>query len=275
MPPPPFLRRALTGHPAGAPPPPPADRRALWWEVAIVLTVTVGLQAAGSAVSLLEALLATEPLAGQTVALNTSASESALVDLLRQLLRALRLFAWAALGLYLLWRGGVGPKAAGLALRLRRTEALRALGAGLVLAAVIGLPGLALYLAGNAAGLTRVVVPSTLDENWWQVPALVLSAVANSAAEEVVIVAYLLTRLRQLGLGPNRALACSAVLRGAYHLYQGVGAFAGNLVMGLVFGRYWQLTGRAWPLVVAHAAIDIVAFVGYALLKDLLPWLPG
>jgi membrane protease YdiL (CAAX protease family) len=37
-------------------------------------------------------------------------------------------------------------------------------------------------------------------------------------------------------------------------------------VMGLVFGRVWQRTNRLWPLVGAHALIDIVAFVGYALL---------
>ncbi len=35
--------------------------------------------------------------------------------------------------------------------------------------------------------------------------------------------------------------------------------------MGLVFGYVWLRTGRLWPLIVAHALIDAVAFVGYAL----------
>ena len=99
-----------------------------------------------------------------------------------------------------------------------------------------------------------------------------LAAVANAVAEEVIVVAYFITRLRQLGVGENGSLAASAVLRGGYHLYQGVGAGLGNLVMGLVYGRYFQLTGRVWPLVIAHAVIDMVAFVGYALLRDHLSW---
>ena len=64
------------------------------------------------------------------------------------------------------------------------------------------------------------------------------------------------------------------MLRGSYHLYQGFGGFIGNAVMGLVFGYYWQRTGRLWPLVIAHSLIDIVAFVGYGLLKGHVGWLP-
>ena len=100
------------------------------------------------------------------------------------------------------------------------------------------------------------------------------SSAANAWAEEVLVVGFLITRLRQLGLGENVALLASAVLRGSYHLYQGFGGFAGNLIMGLVFGRIWQRTNRLWPLIVAHTLLDVVAFVGYALLRDHVPWLP-
>jgi membrane protease YdiL (CAAX protease family) len=87
-------------------------------------------------------------------------------------------------------------------------------------------------------------------------------------------VGYLITRLRQLGTGEGVAVLASAVLRGSYHLYQGFGGFVGNLVMGLVFGRFWQRTHRLWALVSAHALIDVVAFVGYALLRGRVNWLP-
>jgi membrane protease YdiL (CAAX protease family) len=90
----------------------------------------------------------------------------------------------------------------------------------------------------------------------------------------VLVVGYLITRLRQLGSGEGRALLASAVLRGTYHLYQGVGGFVGNLLMGIVFGRVWQRTHRLWALISAHALIDIVAFVGYTLLRDRISWLP-
>ena len=63
-------------------------------------------------------------------------------------------------------------------------------------------------------------------------------------------------------------------MRGSYHFYQGVGGFAGNAVMGLLFGKLYQRWGRVGPLVVAHSLIDIVAFVGYALLAGKVSWLP-
>ena len=52
------------------------------------------------------------------------------------------------------------------------------------------------------------------------------------------------------------------------------GGFAGNLVMGLVFGFYWQRTKRLWPLVIAHTILDVVAFVGYTMLRGKVSWLP-
>ena len=67
----------------------------------------------------------------------------------------------------------------------------------------------------------------------------------------------------------------SGLLRGSYHLYQGFGGGLGNVVMGLVFGRYWQRTGRLWPQVGAHALIDVMAFVGSALLVGKVSFLPG
>ena len=99
---------------------------------------------------------------------------------------------------------------------------------------------------------------------------LVAAAFANGWAEEVIVVGYLMTRLRQLGMSDTATILCSSLLRGAYHLYQGFGAGLGNLVMGLVFGYVWRRTGRLWPLVIAHGLIDTVAFVGYALAADRL-----
>ena len=66
----------------------------------------------------------------------------------------------------------------------------------------------------------------------------------------------------------------SAVIRGAYHLYQGAGAFLGNAVMGLIFGYLYRRWGRVMPLIIAHFLIDAVTFVGYALLAGHVSWLP-
>ena len=43
--------------------------------------------------------------------------------------------------------------------------------------------------------------------------------------------------------------------------------------MGVIFGWFYTRTKRVMPLVVAHTILDVVAFVGYALLKDHLSWL--
>ena len=41
-------------------------------------------------------------------------------------------------------------------------------------------------------------------------------------------------------------------------------------VMGVIFGGFFLKKGRVLPLVIAHTILDVVAFVGYALLKDAL-----
>jgi len=43
-------------------------------------------------------------------------------------------------------------------------------------------------LVARALGVSATIVPTTLDGTWWQLPVLVVSALANSWAEEVVMV---------------------------------------------------------------------------------------
>lgn len=249
----------------------PRERRLLVTELLVVFTVTLGLSGLRSLLSLVDALASTVPLDQRQVAIDAPQARDPWVDLASQLASGLALVAWASLGLLLLVRSGRGPRAIGLDGRRPGRDAAAAVGLG----ALIGIPGLGFYLLVRAAGLNLTVVPSALDDHWWTVPVLVGSAVANAWAEEVLVVGYLLTVLRRLGVPENRALLIAAVLRGAYHLYQGFGGGVGNLMMGLVFGRVWQRTGRLWPLVGAHALIDVVAFVGSALLAGALPFLPG
>lgn len=248
----------------------PRERRAIIVELVIVFAITLGMAGLESLLSLLDALLRPESLSEQSVAINRPRAELGLLDLARQIAYSARLFAWGALGAYLLWRGGIALTRVGL----DRARPGRDLAGGVGLAALIGVPGLGLYLLAHALGLNLTVQPSTLGDAWWRAPALALSALGNSVAEEVLVVGYLLTRLRQLGASENRALWISAVLRGSYHLYQGFGGFVGNVIMGLVYGRVWQRTNRLWALVTGHALIDIVAFVGYSALRGQVGWLP-
>jgi membrane protease YdiL (CAAX protease family) len=256
--------------PVGPPIDDPTQRRIVTTEVLVVLTVSLGLSALRSGLSLIDALLQPVPLNEQQVALNAPAAQADLVDLALQLTRVLQLVGWGALAAYLLLRAGLSLRAVGLDGRRPGRDALGAAG----LAALIGIPGLGVYLVAQALGVSVTIAPTTLDDTWWRLPVLIASAAANAWAEEVVMVGYLLTRLRQLGWSENRSLAAQAVLRGAYHLYQGLGGFLGNIAMGLVFGRVWQRTNRLWMLVGAHTLIDVVAFLGYAALRGRVSWLP-
>lgn len=247
----------------------PRTRRLLAAELVVVLLVTFGLSGLYSVLDLVSALLAPEALDEQTAALNASRSTHAWLDLAYQLLGVLRLVAWAALPLVLLAHTGIGPRAVGLV----RERAGRQVAWGLALTAAIGIPGLALYLGAVAAGANLQVSASGLTETWWRPLVLVLAAAGNGAAEEVLVVGYLLVRLRQLSVPPAVALAGTALLRGSYHLYQGFGGGLGNLAMGLVFALYWMRTRRLWPLILAHTLLDVAAFLGYAVLAPHVSWL--
>ncbi|WP_442891651.1 CPBP family intramembrane glutamic endopeptidase [Dietzia sp.] len=254
----------------------PGRRRLVIVEIVVVLAATFALSGYTSILSLVESLLSVAPLDEQTQTLNASASSNSWLDLAYQLGRIARLTAWAALPLVLLFHSRISPLAMGLDLPRgpRRPAALRRdVRWGLGLTALIGIPGIALYLGAIALGLNTTVEASGLTATWWRIPMLLVSALANAGAEELVVVVYLGIRLRQLGLSVPAAIAFSAVLRGSYHLYQGFGGGLGNLAMGIVFMAFWLALRRAWPLVLAHFLLDAFAFIGYAVLAPHVGWL--
>lgn len=245
-----------------------ASRRRLRAEVLIVLGLSLGQSAVYSVVQLLDKMTRA-PLADATSTLNRSQSTREYFDLTYQLLDILFALVPVALVFYFLstnvqaTRDGEGSAFARLGFNLARPG--KDLLQGLGLAALIGIPSLGLYAAGRALGITTAIVPSGLDAYWWTVPVLILSAVRHAIVEEVIVVGYLLDRFGKFGWSVPAGIVVSAILRGSYHLYQGFGPFIGNVVMGLVFGWIYTKTKRVMPLVVAHALLDIVAFVGFSL----------
>lgn len=243
----------------------PAQRRRLGAEVWIVLGLSLGQSAVYAAVRLYVRFTAEVPLSQQTATLNPSRSPRPYVDLAYQLLDIGFALVPVALALYLMSAGGRG------ALRrigLDRTRPGRDVVVGLALAAAVGVPGLAFYELGRALGLNVQVQAAGLGAYWWTVPVLLLSALQNALLEEVVAVGYLTERLLDLRWGRPGVIVASALLRGAYHLYQGPGMAVGNVAMGLLFAWWYLRRRRVLPLVIAHTALDVVAFVGYALLPD-------
>jgi membrane protease YdiL (CAAX protease family) len=201
--------------------------------------------------------------------LRSSATPTQWLDILFQLVSIVTGLAAPFLAIVLLMRS---PGGRGFGIGLDRLR-LRELGQGLGFAALIGGPGLALVYVARKLGLNAEIVVTNFPDVWYRVPTLILEAFQQGIAEEVVVTAYVLTRLRQLGRTDSRALAAAAVLRGSYHLYQGYGGFVGNAIMGVIFGWWFQRTRRVWPLIVAHGVIDAVSFVGYVYLHGHVSWI--
>ncbi|WP_147039904.1 CPBP family intramembrane glutamic endopeptidase [Microbacterium aerolatum] len=244
------------------------SRGRIWWEIAIVLALGLGESAIYSIVQLAYRLTDVTPLADQTTTLNPSRSDREVFDLIYQVLGIGFSIVPVLLVCFLLWQNA-RPHLGRLG--LDGTRVGRDVGHGILLVLAIGIPGLALYVGGRMLGLFVAVDPGGLDAHWWTVPILLLSAARASIMEEFVVLGYLFFRLRQLGWGMWPIIIATSVLRASYHLYQGPGAFIGNLAMGLLFGWLFARGGRLLPFLVAHFLIDAAAFVGYPLVAPLLP----
>jgi membrane protease YdiL (CAAX protease family) len=241
-------------------------------EIAIVLALSLGISALYSILRFAEALLSPKGIGGTQTNLNPTQARAEFFDFSYQLLGIVFAIAPAVLVLYLLRRenekafGEIGIWPIAL-----KSDLLK----GFALAAVIGIPGLALYATARLLGLAAQVVPAELAGYWWTVPVLLLSAARAAIQEEVIMVAYLYKRFDQLGIKFVHQQLISASIRAMYHAYQGFAGIVGNFVMGLIFGWAYRKWGRVMPLIVAHFILDAVSFVGYALLAKQLATLGG
>jgi membrane protease YdiL (CAAX protease family) len=247
----------MNRRPALPPPPAPTSVRLLWEEVVVVLSVSILHPVVDAIVSLARA-----PVSGVIVA---AANQSA--SLLDQLIPFVFGLAPVLLVVHLARRSGEGVAAFGLETDRPRRD----LASGALLFTVVGLAGLGIYLGAVALGVNRFVVPAPPGGYWWTPLAVVMNAAGAALLEEVVVLAYLVTRLQQVGWSATAAIMGSALLRGSYHLYQGWGGFVGNVAMGLLFGWLFTRTRRAWPFVVAHLLLDVAAATGFLLFREHLP----
>ncbi len=239
-------------------------------EIAVVLALSLGASAIYSVISFAAKALTEGGIGKQSSSLNRNLAETEWVNLSLQLASFLFGLAPVALVVFLIWREARNPISV---LGLSKFRPLFDLGGGILLAAAIGVPGILLYLASRLVGWSSKVIPSELGDYWWTIPLLLLAAAKASIVEETIVVAYLFDRMTILGISSTRQIWLSAALRATYHLYQGIGGFVGNLAMGLVFGYLYKRFGRLTPLLVAHFALDSLAFVGYAMLGNTLKFL--
>lgn len=235
-------------------------------EVLIVLGLSLGKSAVYAIMRLIERYYDQRPIGQQSTTLNPSLSQIDWFDLIYQILAIVFALVPVALALYLLGAGGASAKRRLGLVRTDDAGNLRpwwrdlALGAGL--AALIGLPGLGVYAIGRAIGQSVRINTNGLPDLWWSAVILLASAAVAGLTEEIIVVGYLMTRLRELRWSVPAVIAASALLRGSYHLYQGWPMALGNVAMGVVFGLFFLKTGRVGPLVIAHWILDAVSFIG-------------
>lgn len=241
-------------------------------EIIVVLGVSLGASAIWSVLSIIRKLTDPEvPLNQQTTSMNSSVvPDRPWLDLAFQVANIVLPVMPALLVLYLLTVTFRRPFAM---IGFDGRRPLPDLVLGLLVALGIGIPGLGLYLGARALNLNTTVSAANLTEHWWTTPVLIGLAVMNAVLEEVIMLGWWYVRTRQLGWGWLWVIVGSALVRGSYHLYQGIGGFVGNVIMGIIFGLVFVKCRRVMPLVIAHAVIDIVAFVGYTLAAPHLAWL--
>jgi membrane protease YdiL (CAAX protease family) len=248
-----------------------SDRPRIGLEVMIVLAISLGQSGVYSVLRIIERMTRGVQLDQQTSTLNASVTpDRPWLDLAYQVVGIAFALVPALLVLYLL---SLTDRPATRRIGFDLTRPGFDAWFGTVIAACIGIPGLGLYLVAKELGVNTQVQASGLTDQWWTIPVLVLAAAQNAVLEEVVMIGYLFTRLGQLRWRFPVIILTSAVVRGSYHLYQGWGGLAGNLIMGVVFGLIYLRWKRVMPLVVAHTLLDVAAFVGYSLVAPHVGWL--
>lgn len=244
-------------------------------EVLLVLGVSLGQSAVYSILRIVDLQTRPTPINQQTTSLNNAVTpDRPWLDLSYQLAGVVFPLVPALLALYLLSLsrrvdGVTAPGSIGFDLRRPGFD----VAAGAVIALGIGVPGLGLYLGARELGLNTTIAAANLTAVWYAIGVYCLSAAMNGILEEVVMLGYLYRRFTDLRWRLPVVVGVSALIRGSYHLYQGYGGFAGNLIMGVIFGLIYLKVKRVMPLVIAHTLLDIAAFVGYALLAPHVSWL--
>jgi membrane protease YdiL (CAAX protease family) len=102
-------------------------------------------------------------------------------------------------------------------------------------------------------------VPFLSSVSPWTVAAVTL---VNPVFEEVFVSGYVVASLKGVR-SPIFAINVSVVIRLLYHLYQGVTAVFAIIPMGLIFAYWFARKGRLWPLIGAHAIMNLLGLVYY------------
>lgn len=171
---------------------------------------------------------------------------------------AVRAGAVGGLIVYLLCRAGEGLRTLGWSLDRKWRDLLLVIPFAI---AALGLQrvGFLLPHPGEVqAGLGPLPVPAPYAVT------TVLRSLESGFVEELVVLGFVITRLRQIGVHPLLVILISSLIRASYHLQYGW-ATMGPFLFGVGMASMYMLTRRLLPAMAVHAGYDIwVSFQDFA-----------
>jgi membrane protease YdiL (CAAX protease family) len=81
----------------------------------------------------------------------------------------------------------------------------------------------------------------------------------NPFFEELIVGAYTMSEVMNLGGTRALAVVVSVVAQMSYHLYQGVASSLALTLLFTVFSIYYIRTRRIVPVILAHLCLDLLA----------------
>jgi membrane protease YdiL (CAAX protease family) len=164
----------------------------------------------------------------------------------------------AVLGAFLLRRGWTAQR-----LGLAPTLVDSLIGFGLAAGFYVFYAALSILLTLLSVRPTYLGSKESLVAGHLSIVVVLAVAVVNAVFEEIFVCGYIVTVAREnqrLATGVNASVA----IRLAYHLYQGGAGVVGIIPFGLMCAWWFARTGRLWPVMVAHAAIDATSLLYYS-----------
>jgi membrane protease YdiL (CAAX protease family) len=124
-----------------------------------------------------------------------------------------------------------------------------------------------LYMIAQLLGIEALAALGDLARNVFARPVgaeyllVPFSSCAIGFVEELVMRGYLIPRFERLLGSSWKAVLVSTVLFASCHMYQGPVGVISAAITGLVLGIAFCWVRRLWPVALAHALLDFIAFI--------------
>lgn len=116
-------------------------------------------------------------------------------------------------------------------------------------------------MTGAAPDFLRKLAESIMPNRTVEFAPYCALAITAGVCEEFLYRGFAMAALSRAGIASWGGVVITAVLFGFAHTYQGKSGIVGTILMGLVFGAFRVAFESLLPIMVWHAAVDLVAGV--------------